>query len=1021
MVNRGSWLKKLLESRKTPTRYICSCLLVIIFVSWTHTCYGQGSSGYPRNDYWHAMSAFNEGEFRTAATAFSRTSRVKSTDGEWIDSICHHAMLGECFYQMGQARQALQQYDQALNIFVANQQWIMRLYIPNVLPQTYRSTRKVTWGPSTRQMTLGKTPDTVSIFRGNLNNFAVLQQGGTVQPAMLTPMHAREIVRCTALAIRRRTEILGLTCRYSPLTQRILGALELRPAPANHWSQGWISLMLGLAKYSVGQTPAAIAELQSAISFGRLDHELTGLILLELGKMAFEQQQHAAAAQNFFEASLSAAFYQSNDIVEEAMRWGVLNHVAAGQPGLYRPLVQVAEYARLESDWLSASVYVSAAENYVRQADAANAKSMINKARGIALRAEMINGEIGARLHFVNTLAEFQTGNLVAGEQSMAKLMVFQKDASAWLLQIEHAEALYRNGSVTERTADLLFERVLRDPVKLDWMYAPRDSLKYLLTDHEPVMHRWFELALNRREVERAVEITDRIRRHRFYKSLPMGGRVLSLRWILEGPEKSLSATALQQRQQLLAAYPKYQQNRVTLDNVKKQLADLPLSPEQADQQALQKQGFPILAQGTVAQELLLRRMALEPNPAEFSFPPLFSVKKLRTQLAADEAVISFFQTSRALHAFMLSNKKYLTWRVGSPAKVQTQLQTLLRAMGHFDGNKELTTAMLVDDTWKEAATKLAALLFGDATENPFADIQRVVIVPDGVLWYVPFELLPLNEKPLIESYSFRYSPTVSLSLGDGRNQRPLNRTAIMDGPFHLRDDEPARTARIAEFKKFVPAAETLATPLPGAGVHVAGMADRLVVLQDMVQTGNGGYGWSILPKTAGSTLGDWMRLPWGQCEVVCLPGFKTGAESGLKRHASGNDLFLTTCGLMASGSRTVVLSRWRTGGASTYVMMGEFLEKAQTQGAEQAWRSAVNKVRAGESAAGTEPRIRDEGQPTKTSHPFFWSGYMMVDISARSGNAVSVNQLQVAPNVAAKPNINVPKKPQKNINLGNP
>jgi hypothetical protein len=123
----------------------------------------------------------------------------------------------------------------------------------------------------------------------------------------------------------------------------------------------------------------------------------------------------------------------------------------------------------------------------------------------------------------------------------------------------------------------------------------------------------------------------------------------------------------------------------------------------------------------------------------------------------------------------------------------------------------------------------------------------------------------------------------------------------------------------------------------------------------------------------------------------------------------------------MASGSRTVVLSRWRTGGASTYVMMGEFLEKAQTQGAEQAWRSAVNKVRAGESAVGTEPRIRDEGQPTKTSHPFFWSGYMMVDISARSGNAVPVDQLQVAPNAAAKPDVNAPKKPQKNINLGKP
>ena len=91
MVNRGSWLKKLLDFKKSPTHFMGSCLLVVIFVSWTNACHGQGSSGYPRNDYWLAMGAFTEGEFRTAATAFNRTSRVKSTDGEWIDSICHHA------------------------------------------------------------------------------------------------------------------------------------------------------------------------------------------------------------------------------------------------------------------------------------------------------------------------------------------------------------------------------------------------------------------------------------------------------------------------------------------------------------------------------------------------------------------------------------------------------------------------------------------------------------------------------------------------------------------------------------------------------------------------------------------------------------------------------------------------------------------------------------------------------------------------------------------------------------------
>ena len=152
---------------------------------------------------------------------------------------------------------------------------------------------------------------------------------------------------------------------------------------------------------------------------------------------------------------------------------------------------------------------------------------------------------------------------------------------------------------------------------------------KYLLSDHELVLERWFELAMNRKEVERAVESTDRIRRHRFYKTLPMGGRVLSLRWILEGPEELLSKTALQQRQALLNKYPNYQHNRQVLEQLLTKVVDLPLAPQQADDVGIQQQTFPILAQGTVAQETYLQRMALEPNPTEFCFPPLYNMNCL--------------------------------------------------------------------------------------------------------------------------------------------------------------------------------------------------------------------------------------------------------------------------------------------------------------------------------------------------------------------------------------------------------
>ena len=50
----------------------------------------------------------------------------------------------------------------------------------------------------------------------------------------------------------------------------------------------------------------------------------------------------------------------------------------------------------------------------------------------------------------------------------------------------------------------------------------------------------------------------DRARRHRFFSALPFGGRLLSLRWILEAPVEMLDQASVLHRQDLLARYPAY-------------------------------------------------------------------------------------------------------------------------------------------------------------------------------------------------------------------------------------------------------------------------------------------------------------------------------------------------------------------------------------------------------------------------------------------------------------------------------
>ena len=55
---------------------------------------------------------------------------------------------------------------------------------------------------------------------------------------------------------------------------------------------------------------------------------------------------------------------------------------------------------------------------------------------------------------------------------------------------------------------------------------------------HGLIYEHWFEAAVSRKDHELAVEVADRARRHRFLSTLPFGGRLESLRWVLEGPKE---------------------------------------------------------------------------------------------------------------------------------------------------------------------------------------------------------------------------------------------------------------------------------------------------------------------------------------------------------------------------------------------------------------------------------------------------------------------------------------------------
>ena len=189
------------------------------------------------------------------------------------------------------------------------------------------------------------------------------------------------------------------------------------------------------------------------------------------------------------------------------------------------------------------------------------------------------------------------------------------------------------------------------------------ETLSVVLTPNAHAMEHWFLLTLlQRKEHEEALEIADRVRRQRFYSSLPMGGRLLALRWILEAPKAALSEAAVLQRQDLLVKYPKYAEHSRAAAAIRDELRKLPAVPVDDGQIKRQKDLLTELAAVTAAQELVLRAIAVRRDPSEFVFPPLKTTAEIKESLKDRQLALAFFATTRAVYAFIFTRDKYNFW-----------------------------------------------------------------------------------------------------------------------------------------------------------------------------------------------------------------------------------------------------------------------------------------------------------------------------------------------------------------------
>lgn len=964
-----------------------------------HAQTGRGT--VPTDYYFSVLGGLYDGDYPNALKEFQACLRsaVKNGTNYWIDSICYHTMCGESYYQMGQYAPALDHYNKALQLFISFNDWLIPVKFSPVVSPSNRTIPPVPWGQPQRPMSLGAFPDTVLIRQGQVDQSAVLSRGGVVQQATEFPLNPQEIVRCTCLAMRRRRDLLGPTAPYDPLINQAITVLTKRPVQPNHWTESWVDVELGCAFAAAGKDAQAKPILEKGILVGgQFDHPMTCIALIELGRIALNAGDYDTATKYFAEAGYSAYYYYDPIIVEESLRYAAITHFLANRPGPFPAVVPAAEWARKDDlRQLQAQMLALAAESQCILGQPKAAAAVLENARAVTNRNSIMQGRVGAQLNYVAAMTQYQLSNVAAGDTAVNAALAFAKFGSLKMFHLALTEQMTIERVLTNRMTKELFSMLLRDPLPSDWLYDPLETLAPLAFYHPLYFERWFEASLETKDLDgkKALEIVDLAKRHKFLSTQELGGRLLNLRWLLEAPVDTLPPEVVLQRQTILTQFPSYEKLSQHARDLRNQLASMPLTttdPAQAKQQAAL---LVDLQKTSEQQEVTLKAVALRRLPAELIFPPRRTVEETQKLLPHKHALLTFYVGARSTWGFLMTNDKFGYWPISSPPEAIKALVGVLQGFGNYEENKKLTPADLANEAWRKPARSLFDLLVKESKSDLPYGFEELVIVPDGWLWYVPFEGLLASPQgsdpqPLMNLIRTRYAPTLGLAVGDRRPRLDKGKALVTVGKLYPTDAEETAKHAFAEFARSVPLAEELSvkTKLAATPAVYASLADRLITYAEIQPAQNGYYQWNPLTgdrAALGGALVDWLRLPWHGPEHVALPGFHTAAERHLQKMVldeAGYDLFLATTGLMAGGARTIVISRWRTGGRTSFDLIREFMQELPYASASKAWQRSVFLAQQSPISPELEPRVvldSDVAAPPPT-HPFFWAGYLVVD-----------------------------------------
>lgn len=971
---------------------------------------GVGERTVPTPAYELALGALGSGDFQQALQIAAREYQgaIQVGGQRWIDSIAAAALVGECHYELGSLREAVAAYEDAMRLATIHGDWLLAVQFPAQRLRPRGQARVATWGRTARNASPAAFPETVSIRQGS-DPEQVLKKGGVLAAPINFPIRPQPIMRAIVVAIYRHGSILGDLAGETALLTDLRQLLGKRPAPPNHYSQSWVDVALGMACWAQGRTDEALGRFKAGLLVeNQFDHALTCWALIGMGRMALEAGRDAEAAALFEEATYTAADFGDVRALEEAFFWAATAHLAAGSRGVPSTLIGGATWARGELPVLHTRLLAAQAECLAVAGDAQAAVRMLSGVDARVLRGDPGRGLCGIDVAYASAAVAYRSGDGVTGDRELLRSLAIMQPRALRLFQTAKLVELVRAGTsvISDRRADELFRELLEDPRPRWFTIDPVGTLAMLSAPRQEAFETWVAVAA-RRGLEEAKAAAEATARARWLESQPLGGRRGAIEALIASQPQELSIADAERRAAILARYPAL---AVAIDSMDR--AGTALRTTAQDARMAEPEGFAADApewedyrKAATARAGIVAALAASREPTAFPFPPLVSPAEIRARLRPGEVILSFHWTATGLTGILEAADGKAAWDVKQPGTLMREIAGLLKALCLFDAAAAVPTERLVATDWQLAAERVERLLFKDARINLADDaVKELVIVPDGALWYVPFEILPAGtgrqplqpgETPrlLRDTCRIRYCPTRSLAVDRFAAAGDSGLVGVHLGRMH-KGDSPEAAEKLGERLSFsldhpLLLGGSAATPL----LLSASLVDTLLIFDELPGDGSVAarplaVGW---PGGSGMTFGEWVASPRKRPRTLALPGFQSAAASGLARGPArpGDDLFLAVTDLLAAGARTAVVSRWRMGGQTTVHLMEEFVSDLHhgrhaggSGSAAESWHRAVDIVAAEEPDIEREPRLAQSPDAvlTESRHPLFWAGAILVD-----------------------------------------